>query len=519
MSEIKVTITPRVQTAVVLKTGATGLTGAQGIQGIQGIKGDKGDKGDTGAASTIPGPAGATGPAGANGSDASVTSGNITTALGYTPDNPTAARTPTAHTHTKSQITDFPTLATVATSGSYADLSNQPTIPAAQVNSDWNATSGVSEILNKPTIPPSFDQSLNTTDDVSFNSAVITSQLYSLGNLRVATAEAGDDTFVLARQQASNQNGTALRIDHTWNNVTSGIPRALVVNVTGQAYSPDATLFEANYLGDRKFAVNKNGVLIDGQIGDGSLSANVALKNTPNTFTQNQVLSGSANTAPNQTAASGSSIMTRDLVDQRGLSPSTIFFREDWINAATNGAGETNWQAGGGTFAYQASSGGHYGVFLITTPVGSWARLRKSGNIALSAIGLKFEQVAICKLQQTTNIQFGFGGNSSTAIFTNFPTFVFDAAVSANWYFAGVNTGYAATTNWVYLRAYRYATSGVVSYEIRDSEFGTLRASGTVADNISTLQNDFGFTINAPAGQTAAVQVDYAALWMTGMTR
>jgi hypothetical protein len=28
-----------------------------------------------------------------------------------------------------------------------------PTIPAAQVNSDWNATSGLAEILNKPTIP------------------------------------------------------------------------------------------------------------------------------------------------------------------------------------------------------------------------------------------------------------------------------------------------------------------------------------------------------------------------------
>lgn len=26
-------------------------------------------------------------------------------------------------------------------------------IPAAQVNSDWNATSGVAQILNKPTIP------------------------------------------------------------------------------------------------------------------------------------------------------------------------------------------------------------------------------------------------------------------------------------------------------------------------------------------------------------------------------
>jgi hypothetical protein len=44
-------------------------------------------------------------------------------------------------------------LATVATSGDYNDLSNLPSIPAAQVNADWNATSGVAEILNKPTIP------------------------------------------------------------------------------------------------------------------------------------------------------------------------------------------------------------------------------------------------------------------------------------------------------------------------------------------------------------------------------
>lgn len=43
-------------------------------------------------------------------------------------------------------------LATVATSGSYNDLLNKPTIPAAQVNSDWDAVSGVAEILNKPTL-------------------------------------------------------------------------------------------------------------------------------------------------------------------------------------------------------------------------------------------------------------------------------------------------------------------------------------------------------------------------------
>ena len=39
-----------------------------------------------------------------------------------------------------------------ATSG-LAQILHKPTIPAAQVNADWNAASGVAQILNKPTIP------------------------------------------------------------------------------------------------------------------------------------------------------------------------------------------------------------------------------------------------------------------------------------------------------------------------------------------------------------------------------
>jgi hypothetical protein len=46
-------------------------------------------------------------------------------------------------------------LGATAFSNDYGDLDNLPTIPAAQVNSDWNAVSGVAEILNKPTIPTS----------------------------------------------------------------------------------------------------------------------------------------------------------------------------------------------------------------------------------------------------------------------------------------------------------------------------------------------------------------------------
>lgn len=38
-------------------------------------------------------------------------------------------------------------------SSSLAYIQNKPTIPAAPVNADWNSSSGLSEILNKPTIP------------------------------------------------------------------------------------------------------------------------------------------------------------------------------------------------------------------------------------------------------------------------------------------------------------------------------------------------------------------------------
>ena len=52
------------------------------------------------------------------------------------------------------QILNKPNLATVATSGSYDDLSNKPTIPSAQIQSDWNQTqTGYADFIkNKPTI-------------------------------------------------------------------------------------------------------------------------------------------------------------------------------------------------------------------------------------------------------------------------------------------------------------------------------------------------------------------------------
>ena len=69
-------------------------------------------------------------------------------------------------------------LALVATTGDYNDLDNLPSIPAAQVNSDWNAVSGVAEILNKPTIPAAqiqsdWTQATNTAVDYIKNKPTI----------------------------------------------------------------------------------------------------------------------------------------------------------------------------------------------------------------------------------------------------------------------------------------------------------------------------------------------------------
>lgn len=82
-------------------------------------------------------------------------------------------------------------LATVATTGSYNDLLNKPSIPAEQVNSDWNATSGKAKILNKPNLAtvatsgayndltgkPTIDTALSTTSTNAVRNSVVTTAL------------------------------------------------------------------------------------------------------------------------------------------------------------------------------------------------------------------------------------------------------------------------------------------------------------------------------------------------------
>lgn len=60
-------------------------------------------------------------------------------------------------------------------------IKNKPSIPAAQVNSDWNASSGVAEIFNKPSIPTKVSDlqndsgfEANTIESISVNGTAVT---------------------------------------------------------------------------------------------------------------------------------------------------------------------------------------------------------------------------------------------------------------------------------------------------------------------------------------------------------
>jgi len=114
------------------------------------------------------------------------------------------------------EILNKPSLATVATSGDYDDLLNKPTIPAAQVNSDWNANSGVAEILNKPSLATvatsgkASDVSYNNTG-TSLTDSDVQSAISSLANNKA-------DSSSLARVATTGESN-----DVSYNNGTSGL--------------------------------------------------------------------------------------------------------------------------------------------------------------------------------------------------------------------------------------------------------------------------------------------------------
>lgn len=114
-------------------------------------------------------------------------------------------------------------LATVATTGDYDDLLNKPSIPAAQVQSDWSQTDNtqVDYIKNKPTIPDAqiqsdWNQADTTKADYIKNKPTIpapyvlpTASANDLGGIKVGTNLAIDANGVLSASIAANNISAA----------------------------------------------------------------------------------------------------------------------------------------------------------------------------------------------------------------------------------------------------------------------------------------------------------------------
>ena len=123
-------------------------------------------------------------------------------------------------------------------SGTVALLSD---IPAAQVNSDWNATSGVAEILNKPTIPSvtGFVPYTGATADLDLGTYNLTADHISLN---VSPSGAG---FVVGATEWNNTLGSSQTLLKGGNVILkNGVD--LVARVVNKVV-PNTTLTKANY--------------------------------------------------------------------------------------------------------------------------------------------------------------------------------------------------------------------------------------------------------------------------------
>jgi hypothetical protein len=97
---------------------------------------------------------------------------------------------PTLFSSSYNDLTDKPTLF----SGSYNDLSNTPIIPAVQVQTDWNATSGMGVLLNKPTLFSGSYNDLTEKPNLSDTSKYLKSEIDPIFNASIAKGINSNDT-------------------------------------------------------------------------------------------------------------------------------------------------------------------------------------------------------------------------------------------------------------------------------------------------------------------------------------
>jgi hypothetical protein len=226
---------------------------------------------------------------------------------------------------TWANITGKPTFATVATSGSYSDLTSKPTIPAAQVNSDWNAATGVAQILNKPTlfsgaysaltgVPTSFTPSAHASSHASGGSDALSlaaTQITSgtLASARLPSIPDGNlSSNVPLLNKSTDQTFTNGLISGS-GNVSAGGYQVFVNSnmMSAGLYNYDSAgwYWNADYNGNFSIAQNLSvggNVSAGGNLSGNNLAITTINSKSPayltaNSFTAGQTITAAANTS------------------------------------------------------------------------------------------------------------------------------------------------------------------------------------------------------------------------------
>ena len=183
------------------------------------------------------------------------------------PTVPSWAKSSSKPSYNYSEINGTPTLANVATSGDYDDLTNKPTIPAAQIQSDWNQSNSSAKdyIKNKPTIPDLSNciQKSSTSGLVKNDGTIDTNSYITSAHEVPGGGNAG--------QVLKKTTGTDY--DYAWSSITETYPSAYCSTAGGTALKvANCTLWAATantylhilmgvpntYQGELKLKVNSN---------------------------------------------------------------------------------------------------------------------------------------------------------------------------------------------------------------------------------------------------------------------
>ena len=160
-----------------------------------------------------------------------------------------------SHTHTKADITDFPSLATVATSGSYNDLSNKPTIPSntnqLTNGAGYITSSGSCNYANYSGYVQGDKSTGLYVESVKYGNALVTTNQSGFGaifnaptkNYRIgcATYPNNDDTLIfysVTNANVSSSTNTVAKM-MTWNGDTGvlSVTTIAVTSITVSGYT------------------------------------------------------------------------------------------------------------------------------------------------------------------------------------------------------------------------------------------------------------------------------------------